>query len=107
MIERPSPFDAAALSWWTRNQLDFQQHLECYERIRITRYDQACNPPTNGAEAIYEFVRIALPARSIAAIVGPQLDVFRETDLHPEVEKLCEKHWDSFAGCSEYECVST
>jgi hypothetical protein len=107
MIERPSPIRAAALSWWTRTQLDFQQHLECDERIRISRYDQACNPSTNSPEAISELLRIALPARSTASIVGPQLEVFSETDLHPDVETLCKKPWDSFAGCPEHECGST
>ena len=35
------------------------------------------------------FVGIALPARSIASRVRPRPEFFRETDLHPDVEKLC------------------
>ena len=101
MSERPSPIDPATLFWWTRNQLDFQQHLGSDERIRTICYDQACNSPRNIAEAIAELAGIALPARSIASRVRPQPEVHRETDLHPDVEKLCQKTWDSFAGCPE------
>lgn len=44
---------------------------------------------------------------SIASRVRPQLDVVRETDLHPDGENRCRKQWDSFAGCSEHQCRST
>jgi hypothetical protein len=64
MSERLSPTDAAAF-WWTRNQLDFQQHVESDEDIQIIRFGQACNSPKNIAEALSDFAGIALPARSI------------------------------------------
>ena len=45
---RLTPFDAAALFWWTRNQLYFDQRLWEDDRIRILRYERACNQPERG-----------------------------------------------------------
>jgi O-succinylbenzoate synthase len=73
MSERPFRIDAAALFWWSQNQLDLQQHVESDQRIRIIHYDHACHSPNNS----------------------------RETDLPPDVEKLCYKTFDSFAGRPE------
>ncbi len=48
-----SPLDAAALFWWTRNQLYFDLRLWDEERIRILRYEQACTcPGVGGSKAI-------------------------------------------------------
>jgi hypothetical protein len=67
----------------------------------MNRYDQACNSPKSIAEAICDFVGMALPARSVASRVRRQPGVSSETDLRPDVEKLCQKTLDSFAGCPE------
>ncbi len=67
----------------------------------MIRCDQACNSPKSIAEAILEFLGIALPERSIASSVRPQPEVSRETDLQPDVEKLFQNTWDSFVGCPE------
>jgi hypothetical protein len=96
-----SPLDAAALFWWARNQLYFQQHLWRDERIRIVRYERACTNPQELVEALSDHVGITLPQHSIASKVRPQPDGTRGTDLHPEVESLCRNMWDSFAGCPE------
>ena len=101
MHEGLSPLDAAALFWWTRNQLYFQQQLWRDERIRIIRYERACNCPEELVEALSDYLEIPLPLQSIIAKVRPQPDVSEVTDLHPDVERLCRKTWDSFAGCPE------
>ncbi len=101
MSEGLSPLDAAALFWWARNQLYFDQHLRDDERIRILRYERTCNRPTEAVESLSDYVGIALPMSSIASKVRPQPEVREVTDLHPEVERLCRKTWDSFVGCPE------
>lgn len=101
MNERLSPLDAAALFWWARNQLYFDQHLWHDERIRIIRYERACNRSEEVAEALSNYVEIRLPVASIVSKVRPQSDGLEPTDLHPGVERLCRKTWDSFAGCPE------
>jgi hypothetical protein len=101
MSEGLSPLDAAALFWWARNELYFDQHLREDDRIRILRYERTCNRPTEVVEALSDYVGVALPLSSIASKVRPQPDVREVTDLHPEVERLCRKTWDSFVGCPE------
>ena len=101
MNEGLSPLDAAALFWWARNQLYFEQHLWRDERIRIVRYERACNCPEEVVEALSDYLEIPLPLHSIASKVRPQPDASGGTDLHPDVERLCRETWDSFAGCPE------
>ncbi len=101
MNESLSPLDAAALFWWARNQLYFAQNLWRDERIRIIRYERACNHPEEMVEALNDYVGITLPSHLIASKVRPQPEGSKVTDLHPDVERLCRETWDSFAGCPE------
>lgn len=101
MNEGLSPLDAAALFWWARNQLYFEQRLWCDERIRIVRYERASNCPEEMVAALSDYLEIPLPLHSIAAKVRPRPDASGGTDLHPAVERLCRETWDSFAGCPE------
>lgn len=101
MNERLSPLDAAALFWWARNQLYFEQQLPRDERIRIIRYERACNRSQEVVDALSDYLEIPLPERSIASKVRPESDRSQVTELHPDVERLCRATWDSFAGCPE------
>jgi hypothetical protein len=101
LSEGLSPLDSAALFWWARNQLYFEQHLGRDERIRILRYERACNRPEEVVEALSAYVGIALPKDSIASKMHPQHAEREALDLHPEVDRLCREMWDSFAGFPE------
>jgi hypothetical protein len=101
LSEGLTPLDAAALFWWARNQLYFEQHLARDERIRIIRYERACNCPEEVVEALSAYVGIALPKDSIASKMRPQHNERESLDFHPEVDRLCREMWDSFAGCPE------
>jgi hypothetical protein len=97
---RLTPFDAAALFWWTRNQLYFDQRLWEDDRIRILRYERACNQPDEVIRSLSGHIGVELPRGSIAPRVRAQPP--RETrGLDPDVEQLCRKLWDSFEGCPE------
>jgi hypothetical protein len=98
---RLTPFDAAALFWWTRNQLYFDQRLWEDDRIRILRYERACNQPEEVIRSLSDHIGVALPLGSIAPRVRalPPSPETREFD--PDVELLCRKMWDSFEGCPE------
>jgi hypothetical protein len=97
---RLTPFDAAALFWWTRNQLYFDQRLWEDDRIRILRYERACNQPDEVIRSISGHIGLALPLGSIAARVRAQPPP-ETKGLDPDVERLCRKLWDSFEGCPE------
>jgi hypothetical protein len=98
---RLTPFDAAALFWWTRNQLYFDQRLWKDDRIRILRYERACNQPDEVIRSLSGHIGVALPLGSIASRVRAQPSPAETRELDPDVERLCRKLWDSFNGCPE------
>lgn len=98
---RLTPFDAAALFWWTRNQLYFDQHLREDDRIRILRYERACNQPDQVIRSLSDHIGVALPLGSIAPRVRAQPFHPETGELDPDVERLCSKLWASFEGCPE------
>lgn len=97
-----APLDAAALFWWARNRLYFDQHLWADERIRVLRYERACNKPEDAVAALSDYVGITLPVNSIASRLRPQPEDMHVTTLHPAVERLCRETWESFSGCPEF-----
>ena len=98
---RLTPFDAAALFWWTRNQLYFDQRLWEDDRIRILRYERACNQPDEVIRSLSGHIGLALPPGSIVPRVRARPSPQETRELDPDVEGLCRKLWDSFEGCPE------
>jgi hypothetical protein len=98
---RLTPFDAAALFWWTRNQLYFDQRLWEDDRIRILRYERACNQPDEVIRSLSDHIGLELPLGSIAPRVRARPIPSETRELDPDVERLCRKLWDSFQGCPE------
>jgi hypothetical protein len=98
---RLSPLDAAALFWWTRNQLYFDQRLREDDRIRVLRYERACDQPGEVIRSLSCHIGVALPLGSIAPRVRARPGLPETMELDPDVDRLCRKLWDSFAGCPE------
>ena len=96
-----TPFDAAALFWWTRNQLYFDQRLWEDDRVRILRYERACNQPDEVIRSLSDHIGLALPLGSIVPRVRAQSSPRETRELDPDIERLCGKLWDSFKGCPE------
>jgi hypothetical protein len=94
------PLDAAALFWWTRNQLYFDQHLSDNEQVRVLRYERTRSDPEEVIRALSRYIGISLPIHAIVHRVRTQATA-RVGELHPVVEKLCTKMWESFEGCPE------
>lgn len=99
--EGVSPLDAAALFWWARNRLYFQQELWRDERIRILRYERTCDQTKDVVEALSSYLGITLPVSKAVSRTRPQLRSEKNSGLHPEVERLCQELWDSFDGLPE------
>ena len=99
--EGVSPLDAAALFWWARNRLYFQQELWRDERIRILRYERTCDQTKDVVEALSRYLGITLPVSKAVSRTRPQLRSEKNLGLHPEVERLCQELWDSFDGLPE------
>jgi hypothetical protein len=98
---RLTPLDAAALFWCTRNQLYFDQRLWQDDRIRILRYERACNQPDEVIRSLSDHIGLALPLGSITPRVRAQPFPSETRELDPEVERLCKRMWDLFEGCPE------
>jgi len=98
---RLTPYDAAALFWWTRNQLYFDQRLWEDDRIRILRYERACNQPGEVIRTLSEHIGLALPLDSIATRVRARPLHPETRELDPDVERLCRTLWGAFEGCPE------
>ena len=98
---RLTPFDAAALFWWTRNQLYFDQRLWEDDRIRILRYERACNQPDEVIRSLSNHIGLTLPLGTIARRVRARPFPQETKELDPDVERLCRKLWDSFEGYPE------
>jgi hypothetical protein len=101
MNRRLTPFDAAALFWWTRNQLYFDQRLWEDDRIRILRYERTCNQPEEVIRSLSDHIGLALPLSSIAPRVRAQPSRPETREFDPDVDRLCRKLWESFKGCPE------
>jgi len=101
LSRRLTPFDAAALFWWTRNQLYFDQRLGEDDRIRILRYERACNQPAEVVRSLSGHIGLELPLGSIVQRVRAQPFPSERIELDSDVERLCGKLWDSFKGCPE------
>ena len=96
-----TPLDAAALFWWIRNQIYFDQRLWKDSRIRILRYERACNQPGEVIRSLSTHIGLALPSGSIASRVRAQPSPPETGELDPDIERLCAKLWDSFEGRPE------
>lgn len=95
------PLDAAALFWWTRNQLYFDQRLFEDERVRILRYERVCASPEEALRSLSSHVGISLPVRSTVRRVRSRQEAPPAGELNPKVEQLCTRMWESFRGCPE------
>ena len=66
------PLDAAALFWWTRNQLYFDQHLAEDDRIRLLRYERVCDSPEEVVRSLSSHIGVSLPVHSTVPRVRPR-----------------------------------
>jgi hypothetical protein len=101
MNRKLTPYDAAALFWWTRNQLYFDQRLWEDDRIRVLRYERACNQPQEVIRSLSDHIGLELPLGSIVPRIRAQRPPRETRELDPDVERLCRKLWDSFEGRPE------
>jgi hypothetical protein len=95
------PLDAAALFWWVRNQLYFDQGLDRHDGIRVLRYERVRTAPQDVIRSLSKYIDISLPVHSTTRRVRAPRSPGPSTDLHPKVGALCDEMWKSFDGCRE------
>ena len=92
--EEMSSLDAAALFWYVRNQLFFDQQLMDHPRVRLFKYEDLVNQPERQMRNIYDFAEAPFPGESILQQVSTSsVGKGQDINLDPEVTRLCEEMW--------------
>lgn len=94
-----SDLDAAALFWWARNHLYFDQRLMEDDRVRVLRYETVINDPAGCVESISRYVGVPLTPHSAEKAIRQSGQAKEE--LRPDVEDLCAEMLRRFSGIPE------
>jgi len=88
--EDMNPYDAAALFWYARNTLYYEQALDRHERVMICRYADLASHPFQTVAEIYRFVQQPFPgAKIVDEVSSSSVGKGKQIDLSPDVERLC------------------
>lgn len=89
--ESMNPNDAAALFWFARNQLFFEQALPEEPRSMLVEYEQFVADPGAWTKAIYRFCGRDYPGDHLVHEVKTEsVSKGKDVQLSPEIEKLCD-----------------
>ena len=85
-----NPFDAAALFWWARMQLYFEQGLDRDPNVLLSRYEDLVTNPAHTMRRTYAFLGRPYPGDHIVKDVNAQsVGKGRVSKLSSEVDALC------------------
>ena len=88
------PHDAAALFWYCRNILFFEQGLDKDRRVILCNYEDIVGRPAETIASIYKFLDERFPGkRLVSGVHGGALKNGRLLKLSPDVETLCHDLW--------------
>ncbi len=83
-------FDAAALFWWARMQLFFEQELDQHPDVLLSRYEDLVTNPARTMRNTYAFLGRPYPGDHIVKDVNAQsVGKGRVSKLSPAVDELC------------------
>ena len=90
--EAMNPWDAAALFWWARNALFFDQLLGDRDDVRTCRYEELVADPRRVMLGVYEHVGCEPPdLLDLAGVSSSSVAPDRAPPISAEVERLCEE----------------
>jgi hypothetical protein len=90
--ETMNPSDAAALFWWARNALFFEQALDARDDVLTCRYEELVADSVRELRRVYAFSGCAFPdPASAAGVSSASVGRGRDLPLSSEVVALCEK----------------
>jgi hypothetical protein len=85
-----NPYDAAALFWWARMQLYFEQDLDRHPDVLLSRYEDLVTRPDETMRRIYDFIGRPFPGDRIVQDVNARsLGKGSVSRLSPSVNELC------------------
>ncbi len=100
--EDMNPYDAAALFWYARNQLFFEQHLDENPDVMLCPYEALVTDPVMTMRRVYQFIDAPFPGEEIVQDVHPQsVGKGRQSRLSTEVDALCNDLLERLNRCYE------
>lgn len=85
-------YDAAALFWYARNRLFFEQGLHEHPRVTLLRYEDFVLDPPNTISNIYQFLQLDFPgSQMLKEVHAKSVKKGDEVTLSPEIEALCQQ----------------
>lgn len=89
--ERVSPADAAALFWYVRNQLYFEQGLDRREDVTLCCYDRMVAAPERTMGTLCAFLGVAWRPELVAHVAARSGSRRPPLDLDPRIRARCDE----------------
>ena len=88
--EDMTPYDAAALFWFVRNQLFFDQMLDSDSRVMLYKYEDFVGQPLCAMQAVYRFLELPFPSNDILKeIHAGSVSKGKAVEISPAIDLLC------------------
>lgn len=92
--ESMDPYDAAALFWYVRNTLFFDQQLDHHPRVKLCHYADLVRFPVESMQSVYSYVHQPYPGDQVVADVhSTSIGKGQHNELSVEIEELCNQMW--------------
>lgn len=90
-LEAMSPYDAAALFWFARNQLFYELNLDRNPHVLMARYEDLAIDPGATIEKIYRFLGSSYPEKTklVQEVKATSVGRGYNIELSPVIEQLC------------------
>jgi len=96
-----NPNDAAALFWYSRNRLFFEQELDDNPRVLAIEYESFVTAPARISRDIYDFAGLQYPGdKTTREISTASVRKGQQLQLSSEVQRLCEDLLIELRGCA-------
>ncbi len=100
--ESMHPYDAAALFWYVRNTLFFDQHLDRHPRVKLCRYADLVLNPKESVQAVYSYVNQPYPGDQVIEDVhSSSIGKGQQSQISAEIEELCSHMWTRLEDAAE------
>lgn len=92
-----SEASAAAVQWYFRNILFFEQQLNSNENVLVVKYEDLVSKPDVTIQRVCQFIGITFRKRMIDDIFASSISRKDKPDISPEIRKLCGQLTEKFA----------
>ena len=93
--------DAAALIWFARNQLYFDQPLADHPRVQIMKYEDLIQEPNLLIESIYDLLGMTPHHFATGVVDSRSLNHGKQMKIDPRIEDICQQMQTELAQASQ------